>query len=403
MSKPFLKHIIVLLFLLCPFANSFGQKKLLKKFLSNEKDTTRSSSFLPLPAAGYSQETGIEVGLVPLYSFYTDRQDTTVRSSSITGVATITTKKQLNLHLKSDIWSPGNKYHYQGELRYKYFPLNFYGIGSATRQADEQLITQKLVRLGADIEKKSGRLTYTGINLSFDQYRFNYGNSNPGMFNNSLGDFIFPNPNQDVEGKDGGKVLFAGISQILDSRNSNTYPTKGIYMRLNYSYAPDFFGKGNFNGSFVKFDFRGFKSLNSKLMLGLNANYQTLQGKSLPFYLLPQLGNDQMMRGYYSGRYRDQNLMAAQAELRYRFNPRFGLVGFVGTGAVYQNGSGGVFKNDTGRQLMLSQFKPSYGGGFRYFFDVERGLSVRMDYGIGEKRPGEKRQTGVYFGLGESF
>jgi hypothetical protein len=40
------------------------------------------------------------------------------------------------------------------------------------------------------------------------------------------------------------------------------------------------------------------------------------------------LGNDQMMRGYYSGRYRDENLMAAQAEIRYRFMNRFGIVAF---------------------------------------------------------------------------
>jgi hypothetical protein len=43
------------------------------------------------------------------------------------------------------------------------------------------------------------------------------------------------------------------------------------------------------------------------------------------------------------------------------------------------------------------------GAGLRYFYDVERGLSVRADYAVGEKRPGEKRQSGFYLSLGEAF
>ncbi|HXI00970.1 MAG TPA: hypothetical protein VNI52_11940 [Sphingobacteriaceae bacterium] len=39
----------------------------------------------------------------------------------------------------------------------------------------------------------------------------------------------------------------------------------------------------------------------------------------------------------------------------------------------------------------------------RYFYDVDRGLSVRADYAIGEKRPNEKRQKGFYLSLGEAF
>ena len=41
--------------------------------------------------------------------------------------------------------------------------------------------------------------------------------------------------------------------------------------------------------------------------------------------------------------------------------------------------------------------------GARYFFDPEKGLSVRLDYGIGEKRANEKRQTGFYISLAEAF
>lgn len=381
MNRSLLRDIITFITMLLISNNGFAQPKLIKKLFSNEKDTTRSSSFLPLPVVGYSQETGAEIGIVSLYSFYTERRDTITRSSRITGVATFTTKKQSNFQLKTDIWLPQNKYHYTSEFRYKNFPFNFYGTGNKTLEADEDHIIQKLFRLSAGIEKKFGRTKYTGLNAGYESYKFSAKDA-AGIFTT----------NQSIYDKDGGKVLFIGLSQIIDSRNSNTYTTKGTYLKLNYSYAPGIFGGNNFEGSLTKLDFRTFKRLNSKAVLGINGNYQTLRGAHSPFYLLPQFGNDEMMRGYYTGRYRDENLLALQAEIRLRFNPRFGLVGFAGTGTVYGTGD-----------FNFGNLKPSFGGGFRYFFDIERGLSVRMDYGIGEKRPREKRQSGFYLSLGESF
>ena len=116
-------------------------------------------------------------------------------------------------------------------------------------------------------------------------------------------------------------------------------PQKAFFGRVTYQYAPDFFGGDNFTGSQIKLDLRNFVSLAPKVVLGVQGIFYTIQSKKTPFYLLQQLGNDQMMRGYYSGRYRDENLMAAQAEIRYRFMNRFGIVAFAGTGKVFGNGN----------------------------------------------------------------
>lgn len=376
-----LKSPVLLITMLVASNSVYAQPKLIKKLFSNEKDTTRSSSFLPLPVIGYSQETGAEFGAVSLYSFYTDPKDTLTRTSRITGVATFTTKSQSNFQVKTDIWSPGNSYHYTSEFRYKNFPFNFYGTGNNTLESNEDRITQKFFRLNAAAEKALGKLFYTGINLNYESYLFS---------DKEAGGIFSADPT--LKDKDGGKVLFLGVTQVLDNRNSNTYTTKGTYLKLIYSYAPDFFGGTNFNGSTFRTDLRSFKSLNKKLVVGLNGTFQTISGQNTPFYLFPQLGNDEIMRGYYTGRYRDENLLALQTELRFRFHPRFGVTGFAGTGTVYSNSD-----------FRIADLKPSFGGGFRYFFDIERGLSIRMDYGIGEKQPGESRQKGFYLSLGESF
>lgn len=373
--------MIITTFLVASAPNAVAQSKLIEKFFSNKADTTRAASFLPLPVIGYAQETGVEFGVLPLYSFYTDRSDTLTRTSSISAIATYTTNKQSNFYIKSDIWSPRNKYHYASEFRYKDFPFNFYGIGDRTSQADMELVTQKQFKASVEAEKRIGSGAYTGLMLSYENYRF-YDRIPGGIYPNNIGVFD----------PDGGQVLFIGLSQILDSRNSNTYTTRGTLIKINYAYAPGFFGGNNFKGSHTRIDVRNFQSFDEKTVLGINVNYQSLAGTRVPFYLLRQLGNDAMMRGYYSGRYRDQNLLALQSELRYRFIPRLGVTAFAAAGTVYAP-----------RSLDLDGIKPSIGGGLRYFFDIERGLSVRVDYAVGEKRPGEKRQSGFYLSLGEAF
>ena len=381
MKSSIIKIPILSVILLIISSSGYAQLKFIKKLFSNEIDSTRSSSFLALPVIGYAQETGLEFGAVSLYSFYTDRKDTLTRASRLSGVATFTTKSQSNFQLKSDIWSPGNTFHYTSELRYRNFPFNFYGTGNSTFEANEDRITQKLFRMNAGAEKRIGKITYTGLNINFDSYRFT---------DKAAGGVYGTDPF--LIDRDGGKILFFGISQIIDNRNSNIYTTKGSYLKLNYSYAPALFGGENFDGGMFEADLRSFKSLNQKLAVGINGLYQTIGNGGTPFYLLPQLGNDEMRRGYYTGRYRDENLIALQTELRLRLNPRFGFVGFAGAGTVYSQGN-----------FQLADLKPSVGGGFRYFFDIEKGLSVRMDYAFGEKRPGEKRQKGFYLSLGESF
>ncbi|MXV49407.1 BamA/TamA family outer membrane protein [Pedobacter sp. HMF7647] len=360
----------------------YGQKKMIEKLLSNQKDTTRSSSFLILPALGYAQETGFEFGVGSIYSFYADKSDTTTRNSTLLGGVSVTTKGQFNFKIQPDIWTKGNKYHYMGELRYRNFPFNFYGIGDETNEADKDVLVQKLFRLEGSVEKRFAKHYYGGLNLSYENYR--YRDKEAGG--------IYDAPDPAFTGRSGGNVIFAGISQILDTRNTNTYTTKGFYLKLNYSYAPDFWGGENYSGSKIEADLRNFNTIARNLVLGLNANFQALPGKNPPFYLLPQLGNDQIMRGYYGGRYRDENLLAAQTELRYKLSQRIGIVGFAGLGTVYAD-----------KSLDFDNLKPSYGGGLRYFFDLARNLSVRFDYGVGEKRENEKRQTGFYFSFGEAF
>jgi outer membrane protein assembly factor BamA len=376
-----MRKLIPILFLSLLAHPLWAQKKLIQKLLSNEKDTTRKASFMPIPVLGYAQETGFEFGLGALYSFYVDRKDTTNRSSNFSGTASYSTKKTYNITLKGDMWTKGNKYHFIGDIRFKQTPFNFYGVGNNTQKINEDKLVQQQTKIALDAEKELLKSYYSGISIGLEDY--NLTDKVPGGIY-STSPLLYD--------RAGGTVLYIGLSQSYDTRNSNNYPTKGFFGRITYQYAPDIYKGSNFTGSLVKLNLRGFISLGPKLVLGMQGISYTISSKQTPFYLLPQLGNDEIMRGYYTGRYRDENLLAAQAELRYRFMNRFGIVAFAGAGKVYANGN-----------LSLNDLKPDYGFGGRYFFDTAKGLSVRLDYGIGEKKPNEKRQSGMYISLAEAF
>lgn len=348
------------------------------KFLSSEKDSTRGASLIILPALGYAQETGVEYGIGGTYNFYLDKADPNSRTSNITLIGTLTTKSQKNIKLLTDLWTKDNDYHIVSELRYRDWPFNFYGIGSDTWQTDQDFLEHQLIRTKVEVERRIAPKWYMGVNANFEYFKF--ADREPGG--------IFERP--DILGKTGGRYLLIGVSSLYDTRNNTTYTTSGVYSRLKYAYAPDFWGGDNFTGSQWEADVRGFYPFSTQLTLAGQLLYRGTFGNNVPFYAYRDLGGDMTMRGYYLGRYKDKNYATAQMELRYRFIPRLGVVGFGGTGSTFS----------PQHQLRLV---PSFGGGIRYFFSLEHNSTVRLDYAFGEKRPGEKRQSGFYLSISEAF
>jgi hypothetical protein len=383
MALYYMKKLITILLLAILAQPVFAQTKLLPKFVRKmffEKDTTKKGSFVILPVISSAPETGLEAGGSALYSFYTDTLSKNTRVSNIFAYATITTKGQSRLNLSSSYWSPQNNYHFTGAIGYINFPFDFYGIGNNTIKADADRLGQKRVRVNFTAEKRIGSNIYIGLVAGGYDFRFH----------NQEGTGIFTT-DPTIEGKHGGTTLYLGPSFVFDSRNNNTYTTQGTMLTSHFDFMHGVGGNNNLTGGFLNVEFTQFFALSKRFVLGFDIQSQNWTGNQSPFYLLPALGSDEMMRGYYNGRFRDRNLLAGQTELRYRMSERFGIVGFIGTGEVFN------------KEFSVNQLKPNYGGGLRYFFDIQKGLSIRIDYGVGEKRRGESRQSGVYVGLGEAF
>jgi outer membrane protein assembly factor BamA len=110
-------------------------------------------------------------------------------------------------------------------------------------------------------------------------------------------------------------------------------------------------------------------------------------GGTVPFQLMPQLGGDQLLRGYFGGRFRERQLLAAQAEFRSRVWKRLGLVAFAAAGQVARDLDG----------LGIDRFRYSGGLGLRFLLISQEGMNLRADFGFGED------QSAFYIGFGEVF
>jgi hypothetical protein len=342
---------------------------------SAASDTVRRNRLLPAPVINYTPETSLILGVSALYTFYRAK-DRITRPSFLFTTGIYTLNRQWITDLYFNIWSEKNLYHYLFEVNYIRFNYFFYGIGNHTRLRDEMLLDQEKFELMATVERRLHERLYGGIDVHYkrDQY--------PGQGPEIL-------PLAGAAATQGGIVPRAGVSLIYDSRDLVNYPSRGHYLKANYSHTLPFISR-DFDFYRVTFESRHFKALNKKNILGLNLHLETVQGR-VPFFELRQLGSTFNMRGYYMGRFRDKNLATVQMEYRWQAFNRIGFVAFGGAGRVFD------------KAFTISGLKPNYGVGVRYFYDKASGLNIRLDYGLGEKIPGEKQIGNFYLFVGEAF
>jgi outer membrane translocation and assembly module TamA len=112
-------------------------------------------------------------------------------------------------------------------------------------------------------------------------------------------------------------------------------------------------------------------------------------GGDPPFDILPQLGGDALLRGYYQGRFRDRDLLAFQAEYRAPVWWKLGAVAFASAGQVAPDLGG----------LRVDAFHPAAGFGFRFLIQEAEGVRIRADFAWGF----DVESSGFYINIGEAF
>src|ERR1700761_2993698 len=122
-----MKKLFALLIFLLSFQSVFAQVDFVKRFIKRmyfDKDSTKKSNLVLVPALASSPETGLEFGGAALFSFYTDTvRHSITRVSDLYGYASITTKGQEKVSINGNYWTPLNTWHLTSNLSYYNFPF----------------------------------------------------------------------------------------------------------------------------------------------------------------------------------------------------------------------------------------------------------------------------------------
>jgi len=203
-------------------------------------------------------------------------------------------------------------------------------------------------------------------------------------YENTEGDRISP---PQVSGSDGNTSAGFGFIARLDQRNSNMTPTRKHFVELSVLTNPSWLGSTD-PYTLYKLDARKYYDLkgDASSVLALQSVIDLTSGHP-PFNDMALFGGDMINRGYYQGRYRDQNAAQLQVELRQHVYGRLGFTLFAGSGEVW----------DRFEELSFRNYKWSAGGGLRFNLNPQDPTNIRVDFGVG------KNTSGFYLQFGEAF
>lgn len=329
---------------------------------------------LVLPIIARSIETGWSFGIAGSSTFHLMARDTVSRTSNVQALALYTTRRQFVVALNGSIYFPGERFILNHQLSYSSFPDKFWGLGKTAPDSSKEAYKFKQYYVYLHPQRQIGHNLFLGLVYEFQRV-FDTEYTPGGIFDK-----------QNITGRNGYHVSGLGLSFTYDTRNNAFSPDKGMMMQFYFDHFNSLLGSDYQYTNYV-LDYRQFIRTHRQQVLALQA-YGFLTSGDVPLRSLAALGGANSMRGYYQGRFRDNNMAVIQAEYRVPLFWRFGAVAFGDIGNVAA----------TAGQLNFVDLKYSYGGGLRLAMNKAEKLNLRADFGFNAKGTG-----GFYLQLGEAF
>ncbi len=333
----------------------------------------KGSSWALLPSVYYTPETRLAAGFALQGFFKLPGNSPTTRSSNILAALIYTQNKQVIALVRPRLYLQDRQYELSGSLEYFKYPDKFYGIGNDTPDSAEELYTTGTLRLYFEVLGRVRNDFYFGAHLEVIKQKLL--ETLPGGALAAGG----------VVGSAGGLAPALGFQAVWDSRDNINYPATGSYRRIDATTSQGVWGS-DYSYNRFRIDARKFIPLVRSHVLAVRG-YAAVASGGAPFTQLPRLGGSNLMRGFFTGRYRDHALIAAQVEYRLPLVWRLGAVAFGSVGQVAP--SVGL--------LGLDRFRFAGGGGLRFALVPSERVNIRMDLAMAGS------SSGFYLALGEAF
>jgi outer membrane protein assembly factor BamA len=321
----------------------------------------------------YSPETEFALGGALIFTMRTGA-DPKAKASNMMLSGYYSVKESYDLFLNPEVFLDDDKYYLTASIDYYRYVDKFWGIGPNTPDIDSAAAyVRNAFWTNIECDVAIAGPLKLGLNYDLNSTAITEKRSNPYINAGTL------------TGTDGGFSSGFGLVLFADTRNNAFSPSRGGYYKLSMLNSAPIWGS-DFTFTRITLDARHYIGLTPRMVLALQF-YGSGVADNPPFYMMPALGGDNIMRGYYEGRYRDKLYLATQAEVRMRLTNRWGLVAFAGIGDVSGDLAG----------FRLNNVKPSFGFGMRFMLDTDELLNVRADFAYG------RDTKGVYFNAKEAF
>jgi len=359
-----IRWVLAIITILFFFNTLFSQSD-----LSNLKKRYTISGF---PVMYYTPETRFAIGAAGICTFNFKTDSINAQRSNFNLGFALTQNKQVLFYLPYCLFLKNKQFQVYGELGYNKYFYNFYGVGNSQPENFVESYGLEFPRIRITALKKFAKNFYAGLRYAYDNYT---------LFNlDTTGQLI----THKVSGSQGGVVSGFGIVGLYDSRDFIFYPTKGFFGEL-VIYKDDKLTGSTFNYTRIALDITNYYSF-KKNTVAFNF-YSVFSDSELPFFQMGNLGGMKKMRGFYEGRYRDNNLILFQAEYRRQVKGIFGFTIFGDVGQVAKNYNSFYVKN----------WRYTYGAGLRLTIDKQQKINLRFDMAVGNNK------VLPYFTIGEAF
>ena len=308
--------------------------------------------------------------------------------SNVTFSPSTNLKGEWNIPFRSNIWSPNNKWNFEGDYRITFYPQYTWGLGGNTAPSNKQLVRYTYIRFYQSALRRIANKPYlfAGIGYNLD-YHLHIRTDNDTLDLARFTGYKYGTGNHTNSFSSG-----LTFNLLYDTRNNSLNPLPGWFYNIVFRANPQFLGSQN-NWYSLYVDARKYISFDPDRwnVLAFWSYLWTTMGTNSPYLDLPAItwdANQRSGRGFYPSRYTGKTLFDFETEYR-RSITRDELLGFVVFGNLNS-----VTEPHTSN---FAYVHAAVGAGLRIKFNKHSGTNFGTDFAA------SKGYKAVYFSLGEAF
>ena len=336
----------------------------------------KAFKYSPLPFGGYATETSWVLGITKYNAFRVKSDilpDSMIQPSSILAYFYYTGEQQYKVYLNADIMHHSNKFNSQFEFMFLDYPSLYFGLGNENVLDSGYLVDYKNLMIAPTFYYNAYEKMYIGAKYTFNNF-IDVKNVDP---RNPIADSAI----KSNEGIQSG----IGLHMYRESRDNRIRAKKGSYLNVGYDYYTKVLGS-NFNYGTLSVDYRKYYTPIPQLTIA-GQFFGTLTHGDIPVQSMPVVGGPYRMRGVYENRFRDNQMVMTQLELRF---PIYWIIygsTFADMGQVA----------NTVNDFRFDEFHYGYGAGLRILIDKETSSVLRFDISFSEGK------HEIFVGFNEAF